>query len=100
MSKASATGAPSARATSAAATTPPAGPDSTVRDAWEAASPRGSRPPFDCMMPGAGRPATRARRPSAPRYSASTGVRYASSTVVAIRSYSRISGSTSDDTDT
>ena len=53
-------------------------------------------PPFDCMM--RSRPGS-SDRASRSRYGAITGTTYASATVVDVRSYSRITGSTSDESE-
>jgi hypothetical protein len=67
MSKHSASGAPAWSAMNAAPDVPPAGPDSTVQEAWLAAVPASIRPPFDCMIAGSGSPAAPARSTSRPR---------------------------------
>ena len=61
MSKVSARVAPSRAASRAAPMTPPAGPLRTVQAACSAEASIGSTPPLDCMMAGAGNPASRAR---------------------------------------
>ncbi len=89
MSKHSRSGSSQARAISAAAAAPPAGPESTVRTAWSAAVAASTSPPLDCITWGAGRPAAPVRARSPRRYAPSSGVSAASSSVVAARSYSR-----------
>ena len=64
MSRQSAFSAPAWRATNAAPAAPPAGPDSTVQDAWPAAAATSIRPPFDCMIAGSGMLASRTRSTS------------------------------------
>jgi hypothetical protein len=82
---------PAASATALAPTTPPAGPDNTVRTACARAAPAEMHPPFDCMI--------ESRRGSACssvlRYRSINGVTYAFTTVVLHRSNSRYSGNTS-----
>ena len=84
----------------AAPTAPAAGPDRTAQAAWRPASAAEVRPPFERMISGSGRPASMARRPSRSRYPPSSGDRYASITVVDVRSYSRKTASRSCDADT
>ena len=67
MSKARAFSTPASRATRAAPTTPAAGPESSARAAWAAASSSGATPPDERMINGTGSPtsshrAARARR--------------------------------------
>ena len=61
MSKVSASGRCSRAARCAAPITPPAGPLSTVQAACSAATSMGRTPPLDCMIAGAGSPASWAR---------------------------------------
>ena len=51
----------SAFAIRAAPTAPPAGPDSTVQEAWRAAVPALAVPPLESITSGSGSPASRAR---------------------------------------
>ena len=67
MSKVSASGVSSRAASRAAPMTPPAGPLRTVQAACSAEAAIGSTPPLDCMIAGAGRPASAARSPRRPR---------------------------------
>src|SRR5207342_3560573 len=100
MSKVSRSASPDRPATQAAPTTPPAGPDSRQPAACEAANPISATPPEDCMTTGAGSPCPATWVLRLCRYRDSRGVRYASQTVVEHRSYSRNSGSTSQESDT
>ena len=61
MSKHSRFGSSQARAISAAAAAPPAGPESTVSTAWSAAVGASMSPPLDCITSGSGSPASRVR---------------------------------------
>ena len=106
---------PLARALAAAPTTPPAGPESTVRTGSRAAAESAVMPPLDCMTKMLGRQGLKpglfwARFHSAEarlytfrrrsgqdssrfsRYRCITGCRYALITTVEVRSYSRNSG--------
>src|SRR5262249_57252643 len=76
-------------ATSAAPTTPAAGPESTHDAGRAAADSTSQTPPEDCITSGRGSISS--------RYAESPGARYAFATVVEQRSYSRNSGSSSDD---
>ena len=67
MSKVRASRASCSAASRAAPITPPAGPLRTVHAACSAESAIGSTPPLDCMIAGAGRPASDARPASRPR---------------------------------
>ena len=67
MSKVSASAAPSRAASRAAPMTPPAGPLRTVQAACSAEASIGSTPPLDCMIAGAGSPASRRALGQAPR---------------------------------
>ena len=68
MSRVITLGKPAACATSAAATTPAAGPDSMIVTGARAAVIDGMRPPFDCMTSsGADTPRSRSRARSTPR---------------------------------
>src|SRR5207245_3347618 len=88
MSKLTASAKPHAAAISAAARTPPAGPDSN-NDAAGAPD-TGTSPPAEVMTS-----ASDANAASCIRYGAHAGSRNASTTVVTMRSYSRNSGLTS-----
>ena len=86
---------PAMRATNAAPATPPAGPDSASDAAERAASVASAMPPPDPTTPGEGKPSAFSRSASRRRYAPTPGRAYASQHVVAVRSYSRISGRTS-----
>jgi len=85
---------PASFATCAAPMTPPAGPESTSRAAFAAASSAGNVPPAECMIrsdsTAGGSASARARR-----YPCTVGRSDALMAVVLARSYSRNSGSTS-----
>ena len=84
---------PSSWPSSAQAALPPEGPDSSRRTGCCAAVSRLHTPPFDCTSGGAGgilRPAC--ARPACRDRPDTTGISRALSTVVDVRSYSRISG--------
>ena len=75
------------------AMTPAAGPDSTRCAGFRAAIAGGSVPPLDCMISsGASMPASRRRFVSESTYLPTVGPRYALTTAVLVRSYSRTSG--------
>ena len=95
MSIVSASLKPASRATKAAPTTPPAGPDRASDAALRAASLPVRMPPLEVSTASGGAPRAESCSPSRSRYFDTPGRRYASATVVAVRSYSRISGSTS-----
>ena len=67
MSNASAFSIPASRATREAPTTPAAGPESSARAAWAAASSSGATPPDERMISGTGSPASSQRDASARR---------------------------------
>ena len=67
MSKPIASPSPLIRASSPAPTAPPAGPERTLQAPARAASAAGTTPPEDCMISGAGRPASLAASSSLPR---------------------------------
>ena len=90
MSKLTASANPHAAAMSAAARTPPAGPDSNSAAAARAPPATGTSPPAEVITSASG-----ANASSCMRYGAHTGSRNASTTVVTMRSYSRNSGLTS-----
>src|SRR5262245_34223449 len=84
---------PARRAISQAPTTPPAGPLSMVLTGSRAAIRAETAPPLDCIIRSlAFREAARSLRSRTPRYRLITGARYAFTTVVEVRSYSRYSG--------
>ena len=90
MSKVMASGNPFATAAAAPARTPPAGPDSSNAAGSSAASATGSKPPAEVMT------CTSSATSSMPRrYDRQSGRSVAFTTVVTVRSYSRISGDTS-----
>ena len=62
-----------ARPARAAPTTPPAGPLRTVQAAWSRQASIGSTPPLDCMIAGAGSPASAARPASRSQVGAQHG---------------------------
>ena len=95
MSSARSSVKPTAAPTSRAPTTPPAGPDSASDAARPAAAAGSSVPPADVIIRSAGTPRARTSRSRRDRYAETFGRRYASATVVLVRSNSRNSGSTS-----
>ena len=92
MSNVTASGKPAATAAAAPARTPPAGPDRRSAAGSSAASTAGSKPAAEVMTS-----TSSAIGSSAARYVRQTGRRYALTTVVTVRSYSRNSGDTSLD---
>ena len=90
MSNVIASGASLAAAIAAAASTPPAGPDNNSAAGSAAASVNGTSPPAEVITS-----TSRARGASRSRYARHAGRRYALTTVVRVRSYSRNSGDTS-----
>ena len=92
---------PLRRAVAAAPTTPPAGPESTVRTGSRAAEASAVIPPLDCIKKMLLFPLLEcAQRAKFSKYFCTTGCRYAFSTTVLMRSYSRNSGKISWDTET
>src|SRR5207237_8754662 len=93
---------PAPVATCKAPTTPPAGPERIVRTGSRAATCAEMLPPDDCMTRKLGTRASRALAGETPaypvrrdRYLPINGCRYAFTTTVDVRSYSRYSGRTS-----
>ena len=81
--------------------TPAAGPDSSIWTGVCAARWADMMPPFDCMMrTGASERAVLTLSTRESVYDLTMGPREALTTVVLVRSYSRISGSTSTDRET
>ena len=91
---------PLCRAMAAAPTTPPAGPESTVRTGSRAADVSAVIPPLDCIKKMLLFPLLEcARRAKFSKYFCTTGCRYAFTTTVLVRSYSRNSGKISWETE-
>ena len=87
-------------ATAAAPTTPPAGPDNTVRTGSRAADLTAVIPPLDCITKILlFRLLECARRARFSKYFCMTGCKYAFTTTVLVRSYSRNSGRISWETE-
>src|SRR5688572_7790930 len=98
MSKVISDDTPADRAIHAAPITPALGPDSSVRTGCSAAAAIEMIPPFDWLMYGApGTPSARTSSPKRRTYRLIVGPRYAFSTVVDSRSYSRNSGEIADE---
>jgi len=89
MSKASASGSPARSARAAAPTAPPAGPESTLHAPCPVTSSTGAVPPAESITSGSGIPRSSLAEHSVARYRSSSGARYASITVVDVRSNSR-----------
>ena len=92
---------PARRALNPAANTPAAGPDSSTNTGRSAAVEAGVKPPADCMIR-SGASISIDSRPAriALRYWPISGRTYALTVVVAVRSYSPRSGSTSEERET
>ena len=83
---------PTASPTKRAPTTPPAGPESASAAACDAAASGASVPPLEVMMRSSQTPRRRASPSVRATYGPTTGRKYASATVVLVRSYSRKTG--------